>query len=253
MQTIFDRPYAVKYMSHCGFQPLAPENSLPSFEYAGLLGQWAIETDVHVTCDGRLVCCHDERVERTFAGEGRIEEMTWAELSALRMNRGNRLECFEAEQLRMPLFSEYLSICRRFGSVPFIELKTPDAERVLRAVREAGLTDRDVVMSAIPLEWVLETRRVSKEAYIHWIFADEARLGELAEAGNAGLSLNIPDPFDCSPEKVAQIHAMGLRMCLRAGDTARTAARMHEIGLDYVPTNCMHLPVEAGMSLRTDR
>ena len=84
MQTIFDRPHAVKYISHRGFQPLAPENSLPSFEYAGLLGQWAIETDVHVTLDGQLVCCHDERLERTFDGEGRIEEMTWAELSALR-------------------------------------------------------------------------------------------------------------------------------------------------------------------------
>ena len=119
MQTIFDRPHAVKYISHRGFQPLAPENSLPSFEYAGLLGQWAIETDVHVTLDGQLVCCHDERVERTFDGEGRIEEMTWAELSALRMNRGNRLSCLSDEERRMPLFSEYLAVCRRWGSVPF--------------------------------------------------------------------------------------------------------------------------------------
>jgi len=37
-----------RYISHRGFTPLAPENSLPSFYYAGLLGQWAIETDVHI-------------------------------------------------------------------------------------------------------------------------------------------------------------------------------------------------------------
>ena len=243
MQTIFDRPHAVKYISHRGFQPLAPENSLPSFEYAGLLGQWAIETDVHVTLDGQLVCCHDERVERTFDGEGRSEEMTWAELSALRMNRGNRLSCLSDEERRMPLFSEYLAVCRRWGSVPFIELKTPDAEHVLRAVREASLTDQEVVISAIPLDFLLETRKVSNDVFIHWIFADEMRLGELVEAGNAGLSLNIPDPYDCSRETVERIHGMGLRLCLRAGDTVQSVARMRELGLDYVPSNCMHMPL----------
>ena len=143
----------------------------------------------------------------------------------------------------MPLFSEYLAVCRRWGSVPFIELKTPDAERVLRAVREAGLTDQEVVISAIPLDFLLETRKVSKEAFIHWIFADEMRLGELVEAGNAGLSLNIPDPYDCSRETVERIHGMGLRLCLRAGDTVQSVARMRELGLDYVPSNCMHMPL----------
>ena len=51
---IFDIP-KTHFISHRGFTPLAPENSLPSFYYAGLLGQWAIETDVHMTRDGEIV------------------------------------------------------------------------------------------------------------------------------------------------------------------------------------------------------
>ena len=47
MKTIFDTPHPVRYISHRGFMPLAPENSLAGFEYAGLLSQWAIETDVY--------------------------------------------------------------------------------------------------------------------------------------------------------------------------------------------------------------
>ena len=53
MGTIFDKP-GLHYVSHRGFRPLAPDNSLPSFEYAGLLRQWAIETDVQRT-DGKAL------------------------------------------------------------------------------------------------------------------------------------------------------------------------------------------------------
>ena len=50
---IFEIP-KTHFISHRGFTPLAPENSLPSFYYAGLLGQWAIETDLHITKDGAI-------------------------------------------------------------------------------------------------------------------------------------------------------------------------------------------------------
>lgn len=108
MKSIFDRPRDARFISHRGFQPLAPANSLPSFAYAGRLGQWAIESDVRMTKDGVLVCCHDAVVDNTFNGTGAIADMTWAALSALRINKGNRLECFAEEYLRMPRFTEYL-------------------------------------------------------------------------------------------------------------------------------------------------
>src|SRR5699024_11292770 len=129
-----------------GYTAMAPENSLPGFAYAGLLGQWAIETDVHLTRDGVLVCCHDETVDAMYDGTGAIADMTWAELSRLRLRRGSRLDCFAEEELRMPLFSDYLQICRAFGSVPFIELKVPVGERVMDAVRKIGLDGNRVVV-----------------------------------------------------------------------------------------------------------
>ena len=64
---IFNRP-GLLYISHRGFRPLAPDNSLPGFEYAGILKQWAIETDVHISADGILVCNHDLTVDATYNG-----------------------------------------------------------------------------------------------------------------------------------------------------------------------------------------
>lgn len=243
MKTIFDSPRIIRYISHRGFTPLAPENSLPAFEYAGLLSQWAIETDVRVTRDGMLVCCHDADINRMFGEAGCVEEMSWHELSRLRLCSGRRLNCFRDEQLRMPLFSEYLAICKAFGCVPFIELKTPQVERVIRAVRKAGFEDSGVVMSAIPMDWLIETRKHTGDMFIHWIFADERRLESFACEGNAGVSLNIPDASVCPKEKIDAVHELGLRICLRAGDAAASVRQMMALGLDYIPTNCMHLPI----------
>ncbi len=239
---LFDTPQVIehpRYISHRGFTPLAPENSIPSFEYAGLLRQWAIETDVRFTRDGTAVCCHDAETAH-FDLSLPIAQTDWAELEKLRISEGNRLACFRDAQRRLPLFSEYLAVCRRFGAVPFIEMKTPDAGRVVKEVRGAGFDDGEVVMSSSRLDWLLDARREAPRMFLHWIFADEDGLSPLASAGNAGISWNIPDVFSAPQEKIDLAHAMGLKVCLRAGDTFDAVRTMLEMGLDYLPTNCMH-------------
>lgn len=243
MQSIFDHPQAAdkpRYISHRGFQPLAPANSLPSFTYAGLFGQWAIETDVHLTRDDIPVCCHNDTVDETFDGCGAIRDMTWQELSGLRMNQGNRLACFSDSELRMPLFSEYLAICRRYGSIPFIELKTDDTKQILNAIHKAGFQDNEAVISSVRLERLKETRRHSRDIFIHWIFGDAEHMDELAGLGSCGMSWNDTDWAHFPKEKIDLCHKAGVKVCLRAGDSLAAVSHMLSLGLDYIPSNCMH-------------
>ena len=247
MKTIFDIPQTAetpRYISHRGFQPLAPANSLPGFRYAGLLGQWAIETDVHFTRDGKAVCCHNPTVDDTFDGVGAIADMTWKELSALRMNTGNRLDCLTDSDRRIPLFSEYLAVCRKYHSVPFIELKTDDAERVVRLVREAGLEDGGAVMSSVSLDRLAETRKYTKDMFVHWIFGNEENMDRLVGLGFSGMSWNDSDWEHFPQEKIDLCHRHGVRVCLRAGDSRAAVGHMLAMGLDYIPSNCMHGELE---------
>ena len=239
---IFDVP-KTRYISHRGYSPLAPENSIPSFYYAGLLGQWAIETDLHLTKDGVIVCCHNYTVDQYCNGCGRISEMTWKELRMLEIVNGNRINCFTMEDRRIPLFSEYLAICKRFGSVPFIELKTNDVEQILYELHKNGFDDSEAVISSVELSGLVETRRLSSKMFIHWIFADESKTEELAGLGNAGLSWKIGNPFECEKSKIDLAHNMGLKVCLRAADSVEYLVRMKELGLDYFPTNTMHAKI----------
>jgi len=236
---IFDTS-RTRYISHRGFRPLAPDNSLPGFEYAGILKQWAIETDVHITADGVAVCIHNSTVDETFDGTGNVRDMTWKELSALHMNCGNRLECFTDEQKRIPLFCEYLAICKKYGCIPFIETKTNDAEIVINEIHKAGLGDDEVVISSTDILHLEAVRQHTKSIFIHWIFAAESEIERFAKLGNAGISWNIPDCFSCPEEKINLVHGMGLKVCLRAGDNVEQVKHMQNLGLDYIPTNCMH-------------
>ena len=87
---MFDHPYldwpGPIPFAHRGGACDHPENTLPAFEYAVELGYRYLETDVHLTADGVLVAFHDDDLERTCGVDVRIDELSWSELSALRVD-----------------------------------------------------------------------------------------------------------------------------------------------------------------------
>ncbi len=68
-------------LAHRGGGVAAPEATLPAFRAAVEAGADVLEFDVRLTADGKLVVIHDETVDRTTDGAGRVDAMT---LEALR-------------------------------------------------------------------------------------------------------------------------------------------------------------------------
>ena len=68
---------------HRGARAYAPMNTLPSFELALQMGAHGIEFDVRRTSDGVLVLLHDDAVDETSNGNGKVEDLTFAELREL--------------------------------------------------------------------------------------------------------------------------------------------------------------------------
>ncbi|MDA8355101.1 MAG: glycerophosphodiester phosphodiesterase [Actinomycetota bacterium] len=69
--------------AHQGGAWESPSSTLFAIERALDAGATAIELDVHATADGELVVCHDETVDRTTNGKGRIAELTLREIKEL--------------------------------------------------------------------------------------------------------------------------------------------------------------------------
>lgn len=66
-----------------------PENSPGSLEAAIARGYWMVEVDIRRTRDGEPVLQHDPNFERFYGNAGKVEEMTWAEVSRLRGKPGD--------------------------------------------------------------------------------------------------------------------------------------------------------------------
>jgi glycerophosphoryl diester phosphodiesterase len=70
-------------IAHQGGEIEAPSDTLYAFKTARQKGADVLETDVHLTADGRVVALHDETVDRTTNGSGSVEQMTLAEIKQL--------------------------------------------------------------------------------------------------------------------------------------------------------------------------
>ncbi|MGZ4543210.1 MAG: glycerophosphodiester phosphodiesterase, partial [Mycobacteriaceae bacterium] len=73
-------------IAHRGGAAHAQENSLAAFGLSSALGLRYLETDVRLTCDGHLVCFHDDTLDRVTSATGLVRSKSLHELRALRIN-----------------------------------------------------------------------------------------------------------------------------------------------------------------------
>lgn len=66
--------------AHRGYSAVAPENTIYAFEEAVGIGADYIELDVQLTADGQLVVFHDNTIDRTTDGKGKLSKYTYEEL-----------------------------------------------------------------------------------------------------------------------------------------------------------------------------
>lgn len=81
-------------IGHRGAAGLEPENTLRSFARALELGVDAIELDVYAL-EGRIVVIHDDTLERTTSGRGRVDATPLAALRTLDAGKGERIPFLE--------------------------------------------------------------------------------------------------------------------------------------------------------------
>jgi glycerophosphoryl diester phosphodiesterase len=112
------------------------ENTMTAFGNAVALGYTHLETDVHVTRDGRLVAFHDTRLDRVSNARGLIRDLPWSEVSHAEVGDGGRV----------PLLTELLD---QWPDVNLnIDLKAPGtADPLWRLIEERGLHDQVCVGS----------------------------------------------------------------------------------------------------------
>jgi glycerophosphoryl diester phosphodiesterase len=128
--------------AHRGRSGQLPENTLAAFRKAVDLGADRLELDVQMTRDGELVVIHDETVDRTTNGTGRVADLTLAEIRALDAGQGEQV----------PTFAEVLQFAAAAGVPLMPEAKSPHLypgleEKMVEQVVGAGYVEQTVIQS----------------------------------------------------------------------------------------------------------
>ena len=151
--------------AHRGGGGVAPESTLDTFVAAQARNPEAvIEFDVHSSSDGHIVVIHDDTVERTTNGHGRVAEQTLAELQALDagycaipgigIGTADDGDCHDADPARFPFRGlgyriptmDEVFVALPMGAYVSVELKQPGIEPELAAaLRASGRMDHLIV------------------------------------------------------------------------------------------------------------
>ena len=72
--------FPVLVIAHRGFSGAAPENTLAAFKKAMEVDSDMMELDVRFSKDGQVVVMHDDTLDRTTNGRGKVSDYTLKEL-----------------------------------------------------------------------------------------------------------------------------------------------------------------------------
>lgn len=117
---------------------MKPENSIAAIEEAIILGADYVEIDLRTTRDGYLVLIHNEMVDRTTNGKGRIQDLNLEEVGKLTLNST------DGHLYRLPLFKEALRICKDRINV-YLDFKDADAMQAYQEIKAAGMEKQVLV------------------------------------------------------------------------------------------------------------
>ncbi|MFI5543379.1 glycerophosphodiester phosphodiesterase [Streptomyces sp. NPDC051815] len=233
---------AVRVVAHRGASHEHPEHTLAAYRQAIADGADALECDVRLTADHRLVCVHDRRVERTSDGRGTVSAMTYEELSALDFggwkgagHRGAQVLLFE------DLLKEALGAGRPVGLA--VETKHPtraggrlEAELV-RVLKEHGLADGRaglVEVMSFSRNALVRLNRLAPGLPAVYLIERRVRPPRPPFAGHAGPGIDLVRK---DPGLVGRLRAKGLRVRVWTVDEPEDVELCVRLGVDTLITN----------------
>jgi glycerophosphoryl diester phosphodiesterase len=180
-------------IGHRGLPEIALENTRRSFELAIQAGSDSVETDVHLTSDGHVVCIHDDDLLRIAGSDERIGDLTLTEARAL-----------------FPALLDYAAFMSMTKSMPVIvDTKGATAEAfdaIARATERAEGLKR-VLFTAYTYELARTIRRRTPDAAITIHAPEGLHALHIAEEVKASCIRLLPNEHVA--ERIADIHRRG--------------------------------------------
>lgn len=246
---VFASARAVDIVGHRGASHDAPENTLASERLAWEQGADAVETDIHLSKDGKLAVSHDKNTKRTAGRDADIVTLTVAELKALDAGAWKGPQ-FAGE--RIPLLEEQIALIPA-GKRMFVEIKigpeiVPELKRVLT---KTGASEKNITIISFNYESLQEVRKQLPRLKTQWLVgykkpnakqpspAPQPTIDEVIRAAKAAhlTGLDLQSTWPLTDADTQRIRDAGLELHVWTVDDPKVARHWIELGAQSITTN----------------
>jgi len=223
-------------VGHRGAMGYEPENTLRSFKKALDIRVDMIELDVYVCKSGELVVIHDETVNRTTNGKGKVEDKTLTELKELDAGKGEKIPTLE-EVLDLANLSAQEGNKIKVN----IELKgentaEPVAKMIDKYIEEKGWSYEDFLVSSFNYKELQKFEKIESKIKTGFLSEKTPRnFIDFAEKAGA-YSVNIPIEH-IDNEFVENAHDHGLKVYVWRTNSLEDIKKAKLLDVDYICSN----------------
>lgn len=235
-----EEPNALFVVGHRGYKAAYPENTLLSFRKAIELGVDVLEFDLRFSRDKALMIIHDDKVDRTTDGSGRVCDLTVAELR--RLDAGGWFDKVY-EGLKIPTLEELCELLAAYPDVLLnVEIKPgfharEAADAAIALLGRYGYLprcwftsfDADVVAHVHDTYPSLKTQGFPEEKMTHFVPGEN---GTYSKMWAIGIGID-----QLTPERVRQFRSRGLLVGSFCPDTEEQVGHALRCGVNRITCN----------------
>lgn len=228
----------MEFIAHRGASAHAPENTLASFKKALDLAVAAIELDIALSRDEKLVVIHDPDLERVAGKRGRVEDFTARELKETDVGSWFDKK-YSGEGV--PSLEDVFQLVGKKATL-HIEMKGgcgfyPGIEKKLAQWLKRRDPPRENLISSFDHEALYHLRRLDKKARIGYLLGRTSlsrAFQEMAELKAESLNLSLNQ---VNAKIVSECRSRGLKVLVYTVNSRRDVVSLKRLGVDGIFTN----------------
>lgn len=224
------------FIAHRGASYLAPENTVASAKLAWELGADAVECDVYLTKDNRVMVMHDKSTRRTCTGKKALDISKTPSVVLRDLDAGSwKGEEFKGEKI--PFIEELIETVPE-GKSLVIEIKCgPEVlPELQRAIEKKGKADQ-IIFIAFDYDTMVKTHEAFPANKCYWLSSskpNEKKLEEVSQSGLTGINIRYSA---IDEELVKAANLLNLEVLCWTIDDPVEAKRLTELGVKGLTTN----------------
>lgn len=227
-----------RIIAHQGLSVAERGNTLPAFIAAANRPYYGIETDVHVTGDGKFVCIHNEDTLDISGDLLTVEKTSFDTLRSLKLKDldGTLGRC----DLRIPTLEEYVTVCRNYGKQAILELKNrieyDKIAEIVEIIRKVGYLEGTTFIS-FSLENLIDVRSIIPEQSAQFLIYGKQFPSDLIQTLRKH-RLDLDIYFELlTKENIDLLHENGVVINAWTVDDPQKADELMGWGIDQITSN----------------